>query len=148
MMGTRHSQVQKDPAERPGQAAELRNHQLMEVNLGKCWVLPLGRTSPGCTDRRGHEGLGSSSPEGPGGSGQWHVEHEPPACPGSPEGQPCPGGHRALHLSRARGGIVPLCPALGRPHPECCGQRWAPQDIEGIKLLESVQRRPRSWGRV
>jgi len=44
--------------------------------------------------------------------------------------------------SRLRERILPLCPALLRPHQESCVQLWSPQHRTELELWERGQRRP------
>ena len=44
--------------------------------------------------------------------------------------------------SRSRQVILPLCPAVVRPHQESCIQLWSPQHRTDLELLEWGQRRP------
>jgi len=50
---------------------------------------------------------------------------------------------RSSGVSRAREGVLPLCSALIRPHPESCVQLWSPQRKKDVDVLERGQRRPR-----
>ncbi|KAF4801870.1 hypothetical protein TURU_030536 [Turdus rufiventris] len=47
-------------------------------------------------------------------------------CPGSQEGQPCPGVHQAQHHQLGKAGIALLCSALGQPHLSAGGVLGAP----------------------
>ncbi|TRZ20563.1 hypothetical protein HGM15179_006530 [Zosterops borbonicus] len=84
------------------------NH--MKFNKGKwCWILHLGWGNPGWIDRLGNEMLESRLMENNLGilvSGKLNMSQQ---CPGSQEGQPCPGGIRHSMASQAREGIVLLC---------------------------------------
>lgn len=43
--------------------------------------------------------------------------------------------------TRMREVAVSLCPALVRPHLECCVPVWSPQHRKDINLLEQIHRR-------
>ncbi|KAJ7417178.1 hypothetical protein WISP_65802 [Willisornis vidua] len=71
------------------------NH--MKSNKGKYQIRHLGCGNPGCLYRLGNEMLESSAMERDLGvlvDDKWNMSQQ---CPGSQEGQPCPGGHQAQH---------------------------------------------------
>ncbi|TRZ23857.1 hypothetical protein HGM15179_003248 [Zosterops borbonicus] len=79
----------------------------------------LSRDTPvpgdGCRDRLGNERLDSSAGERDLGilvCGQLNMSQQ---CPGSQEGQPCPGDIRHSITSQTREGIVPLCSGVASP---------------------------------
>lgn len=64
-------------------------------------------------------------------------------CPGSQEGQPCPGGHQAQDHQQGRGlscSTLHWCCLILSP-----GAVLAPQYKNDIELLESIQKMPRGW---
>ena len=63
--------------------------------------------------------------------------NEPAMCPHSPESQLYPGLHKRSVASRYTKVILPLYPAVVRPHVEYCGVL----SIGDTDLLEYVQRR-------
>ncbi|KAJ7406072.1 hypothetical protein WISP_136184 [Willisornis vidua] len=85
------------------------NH--VKFKKGKCWILHLEWGNPGCSHRLGNEMLESSAMERDLGVlvDKLNMSQQ---CPGSQEGQPCPGGIKHSITSQAREGIVPLCSAL------------------------------------
>ncbi|KAJ7416105.1 rna-directed dna polymerase from mobile element jockey-like [Willisornis vidua] len=86
-------------------------------NKGKCQILHLGWYNPGCIDRLGNEMLESSAVERGLGAlvnGKLNMSQQ---CPGSQEGQPCPGGHRAKHHQLVEGGDCPALLCTGAASP-------------------------------
>ncbi|KAJ7409721.1 rna-directed dna polymerase from mobile element jockey-like [Willisornis vidua] len=90
------------------------NHQPYKgitINKGKCQILHLGWGNPGCACRLGNEMLESSAMERDLGvlvNGRLNMGQQ---CPGSQEGQPCPGGHQTKHHQMGEEGDCPtlLC---------------------------------------
>ncbi|TRZ12188.1 hypothetical protein HGM15179_014916 [Zosterops borbonicus] len=81
--------------------------------MGKCQIPIMGWVNSRCMDRVGNEMLESSAMERDLGvlvSGKLNTSQQ---CPGSQEGQECPGGIRPSMASRAREGIVPLSLSWG-----------------------------------
>ncbi|NWI48887.1 ITA8 protein, partial [Calyptomena viridis] len=113
----------------------------MKFNKGKYRILHLRWGNHGCMYRLGNEVLESSTSERDLGvlvSRKLNLSQQ---CPGSQEGQPCPGGHQAKHQQADEGGDCPalLCSALVGPHLEYCGS-FGHHNIRKT-LLESIQRR-------
>ncbi|TRZ23854.1 hypothetical protein HGM15179_003245 [Zosterops borbonicus] len=68
----------------------------MKFNQGKCWIPHVGWGDRGCTDRLGNERLDSSAGERDLGILVCGVLDMSQQCPGSQEGQPCPGGSSGI----------------------------------------------------
>ncbi|KAJ7409236.1 hypothetical protein WISP_116063 [Willisornis vidua] len=103
--------LQRDLGKSEGPA----NHT--KFNNGKCWILHLGWDNPGCADRLGNEMLESSAMERDLGvliNGKLNMSQQ---CPGSQEGQSCPGGHQANHRQPIERGDCPalLCTGVASP---------------------------------
>ncbi|KAJ7409331.1 rna-directed dna polymerase from mobile element jockey-like [Willisornis vidua] len=93
----------------------ITNH--MKLNKGKCWILHLGWGNSGCLCRLGNEMLESNAMERDLEvlvSGKLNMSQQ---CPGSQEGQVCPGGHQAQHRQLVKGGDYPalLCTGAAQP---------------------------------
>ncbi|KAJ7421886.1 rna-directed dna polymerase from mobile element jockey-like [Willisornis vidua] len=87
----------------------ITNHR--NFNKGKGQILHLEWGNPGSTDRLGNEMLESSATERDLrvlADGKMNMSQQ---CPGSQEGQPCPGGHQAQHHQQGEGRSCPtlLC---------------------------------------
>ncbi|KAJ7404310.1 hypothetical protein WISP_146133 [Willisornis vidua] len=68
------------------------NH--MKFSKRKYWILHLEYGNPGCSCRLGNEMLAGNAMERDLVDGKLNISQQ---CPGSQEGQPCPGGHQAQH---------------------------------------------------
>lgn len=98
------------------------------MKCNKCWILHLGQGNPGSTYRLGDvKQEEQSHGKGSGGSGQWQVEYEPAACPGSQKCQTCLGFSKHSIAGWLREGIVSLFSVLVWPHLEHCAQFWVAQ---------------------
>ncbi|KAK4822414.1 LOW QUALITY PROTEIN: hypothetical protein QYF61_015161 [Mycteria americana] len=99
---------------------------LVRFNKAKCKVLHLGRGKPWYQDRLAEEGIEKSQTR------QYGLAAQ--------KANRILGCIKRSAASRSRGVILPLYPALVRPHLECCLQLWSPQYSKDMDPLERVQR--------
>jgi len=116
----------------------------MKFNKAKCKVLHLGQGNPKHKHRLGREWPKSSPEEKDLGVllGEKLNMSRQCALPAQKANRVL-GCSKSSVASRAREGILPLYPALLRPHLESCIQLWSPQHRKDMDVSEPVQRRPR-----
>ncbi|KAJ7408517.1 proteinase-activated receptor 2 [Willisornis vidua] len=108
----------------------------MNFNKRKCQILQLGWANPESLYRLGNEVLESSAMERNLGvlvDGKLNMSQQ---CPGSQEGQPCPGvGYQVKHQQLVKGGNYPAVVCTGVASP------WVPRadvdiTIYGYKAIK------------
>ncbi|GAB0180751.1 mitochondrial enolase superfamily member 1 [Grus japonensis] len=116
------------------------NH--MKFNKAKCKVLHVGWRNPKHDYRLGGEWIESSPKEKDLGVLTDEKLNMSRQCAlAAQKANRVLGCIKRSVTSRSREGILPLYPALVRPHLEYCIQLWGPQYRRDMELLERVQRR-------
>ncbi|PKU44313.1 rna-directed dna polymerase from mobile element jockey-like [Limosa lapponica baueri] len=115
---------------------------LMKFNQAKCKVLHLGHGNPRHKYRLGGEWLeGSPEKKDLGVLMDEKLNMSRQCALAAQKAKHILGCIKRSMASRSREVILPLYPALVRPHLEYCVQLWSPQHRKAMDLLERVQRR-------
>ena len=128
----------------PERLEEWAHVNLTKFNKAKCKVLHTGWGNPQHQYRLEDEGIDSSPAEKEVGilvGKKLDMSQEYVLA--AQKANHILGCIKSSMASRAREGILPLCSALVRPHPESCIQLWSPLHRKDMDLLEQVPRRPR-----
>jgi len=115
----------------------------VRFNKAKCKVIHMSQGNPHYQCRMGDEGIERSPAEKDLrvlGNEKLDMSHQ--CALTTQEATRTLGCIPSSMASRAREGILPLCPALVRPPWESCVRRWSPQHRTDLELLEWGQRRP------
>ncbi|KAK4826714.1 hypothetical protein QYF61_010929 [Mycteria americana] len=114
----------------------------MRFNKAKCRVLHLGRGNPRFQYRLGDDVIESSPAEKDlGVLVDEKLDMSRQCVLAAQKANHTLGCIKRSVASRSREVILPLYPALVRPHLEYCIQLWSPQHKKDMELLEQVQRK-------